>query len=354
MSCTATSSRAGARDEDRLARLRRRGHRDRRAGQQPRGRPRGGARARARGGGRRRRRGQAPDLRSALVRAPGQRGADGADGALPAGRRGHRPRPRPGARRRVSPSSRRRSTCRAWSCSSRWWTPTRSPRATTTCRNCSSASPRPRKPMVVSTGMSDLAGIRAAKEVVERRWAALGHDGELAILHCVSAYPAPRRARRARDDPDAGGRAAASPSATPTTRSASTPASPRSPRARGCWRSTSRCATTTPSSATTSSRRSPTTCRSLVERVRAVEALLGTGAKQPQLSERAAVGPAPLDRRGRRPAGRSRAERGRPHLGATGWRPAAGRGGPPARQATPPRAHRGTSARPAVVGRYGT
>jgi N,N'-diacetyllegionaminate synthase len=48
-----------------------------------------------------------------------------------------------------------------------------------------------RKPMVVSTGMSDLAGIRAAKEIVESRWAALGHDGELAILHCVSAYPAP-------------------------------------------------------------------------------------------------------------------------------------------------------------------
>ena len=48
-----------------------------------------------------------------------------------------------------------------------------------------------RKPMVVSTGMSDLAGIRAAKDVVERRWTALGHDGELAIMHCVSAYPAP-------------------------------------------------------------------------------------------------------------------------------------------------------------------
>ena len=64
-----------------------------------------------------------------------------------------------------------------------------------------------RKPMVVSTGMSDLAGIRAAKEIVERRWAALGHDGELAIMHCVSAYPGARRARRPRDDPDAGGRA---------------------------------------------------------------------------------------------------------------------------------------------------
>jgi N,N'-diacetyllegionaminate synthase len=53
-----------------------------------------------------------------------------------------------------------------------------------------------RKPMVVSTGMSDLAGIRRAKEIVETRWAGLGHDGELAILHCVSAYPAPAEAAR--------------------------------------------------------------------------------------------------------------------------------------------------------------
>jgi N,N'-diacetyllegionaminate synthase len=48
------------------------------------------------------------------------------------------------------------------------------------------------RPVVISTGMSELATIRAAVEVVETRWRHDGRRGELALLHCVSAYPAER------------------------------------------------------------------------------------------------------------------------------------------------------------------
>lgn len=41
------------------------------------------------------------------------------------------------------------------------------------------------KPVIVSTGMSDHAVVRAAKDAIERTG-----DGEVAFLHCVSAYPA--------------------------------------------------------------------------------------------------------------------------------------------------------------------
>ena len=47
------------------------------------------------------------------------------------------------------------------------------------------------KPMVVSTGMSDWGAIRAAAEIVHTRWGSSGLDPGLALLHCVSAYPAP-------------------------------------------------------------------------------------------------------------------------------------------------------------------
>ncbi len=51
------------------------------------------------------------------------------------------------------------------------------------------------KPLLVSTGMSDLEGIGRAQQIVEARWRALGIDGELALLHCVSTYPvSPARA----------------------------------------------------------------------------------------------------------------------------------------------------------------
>lgn len=49
-----------------------------------------------------------------------------------------------------------------------------------------------RKPMIISSGLADLATIRAAKVAVERVWAGMGEsDAKLAVLHCVSAYPAP-------------------------------------------------------------------------------------------------------------------------------------------------------------------
>lgn len=47
------------------------------------------------------------------------------------------------------------------------------------------------RPVVVSSGMTDPAGIRSAKDIVLGAGAA-----ELAVLHCVSAYPAPASAAR--------------------------------------------------------------------------------------------------------------------------------------------------------------
>jgi sialic acid synthase SpsE len=54
-----------------------------------------------------------------------------------------------------------------------------------------------RKPVVVSTGMSDWGTIRAARDTVTTRWRELGADAPgLALLHCVSAYPAPDKEAR--------------------------------------------------------------------------------------------------------------------------------------------------------------
>lgn len=47
-----------------------------------------------------------------------------------------------------------------------------------------------RKPAIVSTGMSDWGTIRAAHGTIAERWRALGVDPGIALLHCVSAYPA--------------------------------------------------------------------------------------------------------------------------------------------------------------------
>ena len=46
---------------------------------------------------------------------------------------------------------------------------------------------RTRKPMVISTGMSSLPEVANALE-----WASAGGAGDIALLHCVSAYPVPR------------------------------------------------------------------------------------------------------------------------------------------------------------------
>ena len=47
------------------------------------------------------------------------------------------------------------------------------------------------KPVIISTGMSDMEQVRAAKRCVDTVWRAGGITQEMAILHCVSSYPAP-------------------------------------------------------------------------------------------------------------------------------------------------------------------
>ena len=48
-----------------------------------------------------------------------------------------------------------------------------------------------RKPLVLSSGAASLDEVAAAVTRVRGRWASLQHAGELAVLHCVSAYPTP-------------------------------------------------------------------------------------------------------------------------------------------------------------------
>ena len=51
---------------------------------------------------------------------------------------------------------------------------------------------RTRKPLIISSGGSDLAQVQRTVAVVRETWAAAGiTKGELAILHCVSSYPVP-------------------------------------------------------------------------------------------------------------------------------------------------------------------
>jgi len=47
------------------------------------------------------------------------------------------------------------------------------------------------KPIILSAGMTDLARIKHACNFVRSRWKARGIKQELAVLHCVSSYPAP-------------------------------------------------------------------------------------------------------------------------------------------------------------------
>jgi len=44
-------------------------------------------------------------------------------------------------------------------------------------------------PMLISTGLAEVEEVRRAVDAVERRWAEREVDQELAVLHCVSAYP---------------------------------------------------------------------------------------------------------------------------------------------------------------------
>jgi N,N'-diacetyllegionaminate synthase len=47
------------------------------------------------------------------------------------------------------------------------------------------------KPLILSTGASELEEIERAVRFLRDSWVAHGIEGELAVLHCVSAYPAP-------------------------------------------------------------------------------------------------------------------------------------------------------------------
>jgi sialic acid synthase SpsE len=47
------------------------------------------------------------------------------------------------------------------------------------------------KPVILSTGLLDDEGIRRAKNTIERTWSLRNIKSDLALLHCVSAYPVP-------------------------------------------------------------------------------------------------------------------------------------------------------------------
>jgi len=54
-----------------------------------------------------------------------------------------------------------------------------------------SAVARTGKPVLLSTGLLDLAGVARAKAHLEAEWQRAGVQGEIALLHCVVAYPTP-------------------------------------------------------------------------------------------------------------------------------------------------------------------
>lgn len=47
------------------------------------------------------------------------------------------------------------------------------------------------KPVILSSGLIDIAQIQTSKSLIEHIWRDLGFDQQLAVLHCVTSYPAP-------------------------------------------------------------------------------------------------------------------------------------------------------------------
>jgi N,N'-diacetyllegionaminate synthase len=45
------------------------------------------------------------------------------------------------------------------------------------------------KPVILSTGLLDLEGVRRSRAILRDAWQARGRTGELVLLHCVSMYP---------------------------------------------------------------------------------------------------------------------------------------------------------------------
>ena len=50
---------------------------------------------------------------------------------------------------------------------------------------------RPVKPIILSSGLSDLDQVQQSKRFIEAQWSRHGLQPGLAILHCVSSYPVP-------------------------------------------------------------------------------------------------------------------------------------------------------------------
>lgn len=48
-----------------------------------------------------------------------------------------------------------------------------------------------RKPLIMSSGAATVEEVAAAVRRIRDQWQRLNHDGQLGVLHCVSAYPAP-------------------------------------------------------------------------------------------------------------------------------------------------------------------
>lgn len=46
-----------------------------------------------------------------------------------------------------------------------------------------------RKPVIVSSGVSDLTRVRRALDCIREGWKTVGFDGQIIVLHCVSCYP---------------------------------------------------------------------------------------------------------------------------------------------------------------------
>ncbi len=60
------------------------------------------------------------------------------------------------------------------------------------------AAARARKDLIISTGASTLLEVGAAVTLITETWNDVGFQGSLAVLHCVSAYPAPLEAANLR------------------------------------------------------------------------------------------------------------------------------------------------------------
>jgi N,N'-diacetyllegionaminate synthase len=48
-----------------------------------------------------------------------------------------------------------------------------------------------KKPILLSTGLADLADIEQARATIMRVWEGLSFSGEIVLMHCVSSYPTP-------------------------------------------------------------------------------------------------------------------------------------------------------------------